>query len=67
MVALNALLTRGRSQNSNCPNIVNVVTQTYDVYGSFELTYDSLLLWSAVDDGHVPLVVALAGRRREVV
>jgi hypothetical protein len=27
----------------------------------------SLPSWSAVDDGHVPLVVTLAGRRREVV
>jgi hypothetical protein len=24
-------------------------------------------LWSAVDDGHIPFVVALAGGRREVV
>jgi hypothetical protein len=36
--------------------------------GHFDFPYEPLCCsWSAVDDGHVPLVVALAGRRREVV
>ena len=36
--------------------------------GHFDFPYEPLCCsWSAVDDGHVPLVVALAGRRRETV
>jgi hypothetical protein len=40
---------------------------SHDVFHARTELVSSLLSWSAVDDGHVPLVVALAGRRREVV